>query len=74
MTNKTTKYLCKEETCSYDLRQGIGITTETMRVFTQAGFSEKERSKVIRYWCPKCGTTVRRKLAEEIIDMLSLKG
>lgn len=74
MANKKDKFLCKEPTCREDLRQGVGITTETMRVFTETGFSEKEHSKVIRYWCPKCGTTVRRKLAEEIIDMLTMKG
>lgn len=69
------KYACKEPTCKYDLMNGIGIKTETSRVFTKGGFdNSKEYSEIKKYFCPICGTTVRRKLGEEIHKQLTMKG
>ena len=69
------KHICKEATCGYDLDNGIGIKTETSRVFSKDGYDHsQEFSRVLGYFCPKCGKTVRRKLGEEIHKELTMKG
>ncbi len=69
----TSKYQCKN--CDYDLMEGIGIKTETNRVFTKEGYDHtRELSKVCSYFCPKCLKTVRRKLGEDVHKQLSMKG
>lgn len=67
------KNSCKN--CGYNLSEGIGIRTETNRVYTKNGYDhETEYSVVKGYFCPKCLKTVRRKLGEEIYKDLKLKG
>ena len=67
------KYICKN--CDNDLLNGVGIKTETNRVYTKDGYDHNvEYSKTLGYFCPKCLKTVRRKLGEDTLKQLKMKG